>query len=317
VLKIGSIIINVSDMGRAAEFWKTALGYAVQGDSVSENTSTVLRPYGAGGPAVILDGDDRMHLDLHVGSKEQLDSEVERLVQLGARQVDWTYPDGARFVVLADPEGNLFCVVNAGQTSQDYVERCIAGCARSHRRLWATIEHLDDGTARQRSRLPGWTIGHVLTHIARNADSHVRMLTGALRGEHLEQYAGGMGQRARDIEDGADRPARELVEDVRQSAAALESTWAVMSQSAWESYGMGSGRPWPTRHMPAQRWREVEVHHADLGLAYGPDDWPDDWVSEEFAQLAQGPNGRPLLAWVMGRAGVPDVSDLRPWTSSP
>jgi predicted enzyme related to lactoylglutathione lyase len=65
-----------------------------------------------------LDGDDRMHLDLHVDSKEELAAEVARLVQLGARQVEWTYPDGARFVVLADTEGNLFCVVNAGQRSQ-------------------------------------------------------------------------------------------------------------------------------------------------------------------------------------------------------
>jgi maleylpyruvate isomerase len=116
--------------------------------------------------------------------------------------------------------------------SDDYVERCIAGCARSHLRLWATIEHLDDDTARRQSQLPGWSIGHVLTHIARNADSHVRMLTGALRGEHLKQYAGGMEQRAREVDAGADRPARDLVEDVKQSAAALESARTAMSPHA-------------------------------------------------------------------------------------
>jgi hypothetical protein len=64
-----------------------------------------------------LDGDDQMHLDLHVDSKEELAAGVARLVHLGARRVDWTYPEGAAFVVLADTEGNLFCVVNAGDKS--------------------------------------------------------------------------------------------------------------------------------------------------------------------------------------------------------
>jgi catechol 2,3-dioxygenase-like lactoylglutathione lyase family enzyme len=118
VLRIGSIIINVSDMEKAAEFWRTALGYTIRGGGVSENASTVLKPGAAGGPEITLDEADRMHLDLHVDSKEELAAEVERLVQLGARRVDWTYPDGASFVVLADTEGNLFCVVNAGRKGQ-------------------------------------------------------------------------------------------------------------------------------------------------------------------------------------------------------
>jgi hypothetical protein len=61
-----------------------------------------------------LDEDDRMHLDLYVDSGDEIASEVERLVSLGARPVEWAYPVGASFVVLADTEGNLFCVVNAG-----------------------------------------------------------------------------------------------------------------------------------------------------------------------------------------------------------
>jgi catechol 2,3-dioxygenase-like lactoylglutathione lyase family enzyme len=117
VLRIGSIIINVSDTSRAAEFWKAALGYAIPGGVVSNDESTVLRPSVAEAPAITLDGDDRMHLDLHVDSEEELAVEVARLVNLGAQRVDWTYPDGATFVVLADTEGNLFCVVNAGDKS--------------------------------------------------------------------------------------------------------------------------------------------------------------------------------------------------------
>ena len=56
-----------------------------------------------------------MHLDLHVDSEEELVAEVGRLVSLGARQADRTYPDGAAFVVLTDTEGNLFCVVDVGK----------------------------------------------------------------------------------------------------------------------------------------------------------------------------------------------------------
>jgi hypothetical protein len=64
-----------------------------------------------------LDADDQMHLDLHVDSNKELDAEVARLVRLGARRADWTYSNGATFVVLADTEGNLFCVVNTGDKS--------------------------------------------------------------------------------------------------------------------------------------------------------------------------------------------------------
>jgi predicted enzyme related to lactoylglutathione lyase len=56
----------------------------------------------------------RTHLDLRTDSAQEQQAEVERLISLGATRIDWAYPDGARFVVLADPEGNRFCVVNTG-----------------------------------------------------------------------------------------------------------------------------------------------------------------------------------------------------------
>ena len=64
------------------------------------------------GPCLLLDETDRTHLDLHVASEEEQDAEVARLISLGARRVEWVYPDGANFVVLSDTEGNLFCVVD-------------------------------------------------------------------------------------------------------------------------------------------------------------------------------------------------------------
>src|SRR5579883_2263142 len=88
-------------------------------------------------------------------------------------------------------------------------------------RLLETIDGLTDDDARRPSLLPGWSVGHVLTHIARNADGNRRMAEGAARGESLAQYPHGAAGRAADIEAGAGRPAADLIADVRDSAAAL------------------------------------------------------------------------------------------------
>jgi hypothetical protein len=56
-----------------------------------------------------------MHLDLWAEDADEQLAEVERLIGLGARRVEWDYPEDADFVVLADPEGNLFCVIDTGR----------------------------------------------------------------------------------------------------------------------------------------------------------------------------------------------------------
>jgi len=111
MVTIGSIVLNVSDIPRAAEFWSKALGYAPSG-----RNPAALVPENGDGPTLFLDEDDRMHLDLNAANAEEQRAEVERLVSLGAERVaDWVYPDDADFVVLADTEGNLFCVIDAGK----------------------------------------------------------------------------------------------------------------------------------------------------------------------------------------------------------
>jgi len=106
-VRFGSVVLNVSEIGRAAAFWSAALGYAAQPDNPH-----FLAPEWGEGPRLHLDENDRTHLDLWVDRQgSDLESEVERLVSLGARRVQWDYPEGADFVVLADTEGNLFCVV--------------------------------------------------------------------------------------------------------------------------------------------------------------------------------------------------------------
>ncbi len=106
--QIGSVVLNVADIGRAAAFWRSALGYVPRDGA----HPAALVPRSGEGPALLLDETDRTHLDLHVASGEEQEAEVGRLVALGARRVDWAYPGGAHFVVLSDTEGNLFCVVN-------------------------------------------------------------------------------------------------------------------------------------------------------------------------------------------------------------
>jgi maleylpyruvate isomerase len=189
----------------------------------------------------------------------------------------------------------------------------LEGCRAAHAALLLTIDGLTDDVARRPSRLPDWTVGHVLTHIARNADSVVRRLEGAARGEVVDQYVGGFEGRAADIERGAARPAVELVDDVRATAAAVEAVCASLPDEAWDRVSRAvGGQEQTSRAVVFSRWREVEVHHADLGLGYGPDDWPDAlverWLPSLLAGAAQRADNQRLLAWLLGRGDAPALS---------
>lgn len=116
MLRIGTVVLSVKDAGRSSQFWSQALGYAYRDGGYREDATPVLLPPSEAAIAIALDEDDGTHLDLHTDSALEQRAEVERLISLGATRVDWAYPDGARFVVLADPEGNLFCVVNTGRS---------------------------------------------------------------------------------------------------------------------------------------------------------------------------------------------------------
>jgi hypothetical protein len=106
MLRIGAIVLQVSDTGRAGDFWSQALGYQRRANQ------DFLLPSEGGGPRLHLDETDRTHLDLWAANEDEQHAEVERLEALGATRVEWDYPKDADFVVLADPDGNLFCVIN-------------------------------------------------------------------------------------------------------------------------------------------------------------------------------------------------------------
>jgi hypothetical protein len=120
---IGQLSVGVTDDVRAGEFWRQALGYVRRPPRFEGDDWIVLEPPpGVAGVALAMDVSEssaeefpRIHLDLKAGDRD-LDEEVDRLVALGARRVDWphypevTRPEVPAYVVLADPEGNRFCV---------------------------------------------------------------------------------------------------------------------------------------------------------------------------------------------------------------
>jgi maleylpyruvate isomerase len=191
----------------------------------------------------------------------------------------------------------------------------------AHQRLLATVVSVDDGTMGRPSRLPGWTIGHVLTHIARNADGHTRRLEGALHGLEVPRYPGGPAERERDIQAGSARTARELHDDVAESAKRLEATWARSAAAGWPNAQLLATDSWPTTGSPVRRLREVEVHHVDLGLGYEVTNWPDEYVQWELPialerlpkRLANDKDAHRLLGWLTGRSPNLDGVDLPPW----
>jgi len=206
--------------------------------------------------------------------------------------------------------------------SDDQLAADLGGCERAHARLLTDLEELADDDIRQASLLPGWTVGHVLNHLRRNAEGFTVMVRAASRGEVGRQYPSA---EARDegIERGADASAEELVGWLRRSIEELVDTWSTLTSEQWANgRGVTLRGEAPVRELPWRRWREVEVHHADLGLGYRSDDWPDDYVRRELpafervwksrrpmgltdlpdAVLALSPQRR--LAWMFGRLEV-------------
>lgn len=117
-LHIGSVVVGADNVDRAVQFWCAALGYQPR-EERPQTDWAVLAPPSAGRPNIsIMHADTRpqaiprVHLDLY--TTRQAD-EVSRLLMLGAVKVDWPYyPPEPDFVVLADPEGNIFCVIDKG-----------------------------------------------------------------------------------------------------------------------------------------------------------------------------------------------------------
>lgn len=153
-------------------------------------------------------------------------------------------------------------------------------------RLLATIEGMSEKDIEQPSALPGWTQGHLLAHIARNADSLVNLLTWARTGVETPQYAS-PSVRDREIEEGAPRPLAQQAADVRDTAAHWLELACTAPESAWTATVRNrQGGELPGSFIPWMRLREVEIHHVDLGLGYRPVDWPAPFVARLLPEAA-------------------------------
>lgn len=176
-----------------------------------------------------------------------------------------------------------------------------AEVAKSDERFLATARELDISAP---SALPGWTVGHVITHVARNADGYVNLLTWARTGVETPMYAS-FAVREAEIEQGAGRPIREQLDDLAGSNARFAAAVDAMTPAAWgASVRHLSGRTLTPQQVVWARWREVEVHHVDLGAAYGPADWPEAFTLRLLREVTAD-----LAGWAGGlTASANDLS---------
>lgn len=202
--------------------------------------------------------------------------------------------------------------------------------ASSTDRLLGSIGALDAAGVGEPSLLPGWRRGHLLTHVARNADGLRSLLLAARSGAELRFYAN-TEARAADIEAGAGRPGGVVLADVRESSRRFAVEATAMPSDAWgNEVFFDSGQPDPpataAAGVVASRLQEIEIHHWDLGLAYGPADTPGDvaelLIGRQLSRLAGA--GTAIQArcgdieWVNGSAGLSvqgSRADLLAWLS--
>ncbi|WP_350281551.1 maleylpyruvate isomerase family mycothiol-dependent enzyme [Kribbella sp. HUAS MG21] len=139
--------------------------------------------------------------------------------------------------------------------------------------LLALTADLDDATARGASGLPGWSRGHVITHIANFSEAMTRQVDEALKGRLVEVYDGGRPARDAAIEAGADRPAAELRSHLAEAVTTLLAAWDRVGPTDW---------PLPILHRNSNlsaglqaTWRELTIHTTDLDLGITPASWSE------------------------------------------
>ncbi|MFB7457606.1 maleylpyruvate isomerase family mycothiol-dependent enzyme [Streptomyces sp. NPDC056188] len=163
--------------------------------------------------------------------------------------------------------------------------RDLASVQDATERLLTAAGKLDNAAVTDESRLPGWTRGHILAHLARNADALVNVLEGR------PMYASAEA-RDSDIERDATRPLDVQLADVRESAALFQRSAA--GPADWSrTVELRNGVTDSASRVPFRRWVEVELHHVDLGIGYEVEDLPAEFVEREIEFLAQRFSGHP------------------------
>ncbi|MDI3387371.1 maleylpyruvate isomerase family mycothiol-dependent enzyme [Streptomyces sp. B-S-A8] len=182
-------------------------------------------------------------------------------------------------------------------------------------RVLTAVGKLDNAAIAAPSRLPGWTRGHVLAHLSRNADALVNVLAGRPMYESAAARDG-------DIERGAPRPQPEQLADLRASADRFEQEAA--ADADWSrTVELRNGVTESAARVPFRRLIEVELHHVDLDIGYELEDLSADFTAREITFLADRFSGNaavPQIAitatdggqWTTGRADGDVVSVIGP-----
>ncbi|GAA2497082.1 maleylpyruvate isomerase N-terminal domain-containing protein [Winogradskya humida] len=148
-------------------------------------------------------------------------------------------------------------------------------------RLFDSLERLTDEDMRQPTLLPGWTRGHLITHLARGCGALTNLIHG------LPPYVSQEVRNA-DIEAGAGRGAAELLADLTAANAVLRDAMAAAFDE--ESAGRWTaGDAFTADQAPVRRLSEVELHHVDLAVGYTANDWPAYYAGLELFE--------PLATW--------------------
>ncbi|MFD9218300.1 maleylpyruvate isomerase family mycothiol-dependent enzyme [Streptomyces sp. NPDC059544] len=155
----------------------------------------------------------------------------------------------------------------------------LASVREATERLLNAAVSLDNAAVAEPSRLPGWSRGHVLAHLARNADALVNVLEGR------PMYASAETREA-DIERDAPRPLAVQLDDVRESGERFQA--AATADADWSRIvELRNGVKDTAARIPFRRLIEVELHHVDLGVGYELEDLPAAFVERETAFLAE------------------------------
>jgi maleylpyruvate isomerase len=187
-------------------------------------------------------------------------------------------------------------------------------------RLIDAVAALEPPAVREPSLLPGWTRGHLLTHLARGADGMVNLLTWARTGEETPMYVDEE-SRAKDIEAGAGRPYDALLADLRASTERLDAAMGDLPPQAWAAQvRMRNGSVVPAAVLPGLRLRELHLHHVDLDVGHTCADLPREVAGRLLAGLVDGLAGREGIAavrvhdtvsgatWDLGAADHPELT---------
>ncbi len=218
----------------------------------------------------------------------------------------------------------------------DDVRATLAEIDAASERVVATAAKLTDDDLRAPARLPGWSRGHVLAHLVRNADSYWNLLEWARTGCENPQY---LSDEFRDmgIEASHGRPVGELRVELRISIERFAHQAHTLPADAWDAIVRArAGWAHAAWYTLGRRWRELEAHHVDLGFGYTVADWPDAYVRWDLEDtlaslragggvaagrisvtdllvelpLGDGPEvagtAREILGWLSSRGATPD-----------